>query len=162
MTRYLPFLLYLLLIAMYEVIWRELTAFYFIAMNLAAMIVVIVAIYKSEIVAAWFGFFAGLVLSAGRPETMGWHALVLSVLAVGVFHVRERLNLDSIYSKLLLITGTVFVHNVFSVIVNDTPGFLYMLWAYCLPSAAYTTIVAWLFFLFKERKITVQKIKSVF
>jgi len=162
MIRVLPYLLYLLLIAMHEVIWRDLTALYFVALNLPAMIVVIVAIYKSESTVAWFGFLAGLVLAATRPETMGWHALFLAALGVGVHHIREKLNLESIYSKLLLIVGAVLVHNIISVLINGTDRFFYLLWVYCLPSAAYTTVAAWVFFLFKEGKITSQKLKSVF
>ena len=158
----LPYLLYLLIIAMHEVIWRELTAFYFVALNLPAMVVVTVAIYKSETTAAWFGFFAGVVIAAARPGTMGWQALFLAVLAVAVYHIREKLNLESIYSKLLLIVGAVFVHNIASILINGTDRFFYMIWMYCLPSTAYTTVVAWVFFLFKERKITAEKLKSVF
>ena len=66
MTRFIPFVLYLLLIAMYEVIWRDFTALYMIAINVPALLVVIVSIYKSELTAAWFGFLAGMVLSAGN------------------------------------------------------------------------------------------------
>jgi rod shape-determining protein MreD len=162
MMKLLPYLLYLLIIAMHEVIWRELTAFYFVALNLPAMVVVIVAIYKSETTAAWFGFLAGVVIAAARPGTMGWQALFLAALAVAVYHIREKLNLESIYSKLLLIVGAVFVHNIASILINGTDRFFYMIWMYCLPSTAYTTVVAWVFFLFKERQITAEKLKSVF
>lgn len=162
MTKLLPYLLYLLLVAMHEVIWRELTAFYFIALNLPAMIVVIVAIYKSETAAAWFGFFTGLVLAATRPDTLGWQSLLLAAIAVAVYRIREKLNLESVYSKLLLIVGAVLLHNMASIIINGTDRFFYMIWMYCLPSTAYTTLVAWIFFLFKEGKITSEKIKSVF
>lgn len=162
MMKLLPYLLYLMLIAMHEVIWREMTAFYFVALNLPAMIVVVVAIYKSETTAAWFGFLSGLAIAATRPGTMGWHALVLAAIAVAVYHIREKLNLESVYSKLLLIIGAVFLHNIISIIVNGTDRFFYMIWMYCLPSTAYTTLVAWVFFLFKERKITAEKVKSVF
>ena len=162
MMRILPYLLYLMMVAMHEVIWREMTAFYFVALNLPAMIVVIVAIYKSETTAAWFGFSAGLVIAAARPETMGWQALLLAIIAFAVFHIREKLNLESVYSKLLLIVGAILVHNIASIIINGTDRFFYMIWMYCLPSTAYSTLVAWVFFLFKEHKITSEKLKSVF
>ena len=162
MIKLFPYLLYLLLIAMHEVIWKELSGLYFVALNLPAMIVALVAIYKSESAAAWFGFLAGLVLAATNPDKMGWHALFLAALAVGVFHIREKLNLESIYSKILLIVGSVLVHNVASIIINGTDRFFYMLWMYCLPSAAFTTVLAWIFFLFKERRVTAEKLKSVF
>ncbi|MEE8149550.1 MAG: rod shape-determining protein MreD [candidate division Zixibacteria bacterium] len=162
MTRYLPFLLYLLLIAMHEVMWRDITALYLIAMNLPAMMVVIVAIYKSELTAAWFGFLAGIVLSAGQPESMGWQGLLLAAIGISVFYVREKLNLESVYSKLLLIISAVFLHNLLSVVINDVNRILYLTWSYCLPSAVYSSLIAWVFFLFKERKLTSEKIKAVF
>jgi len=162
MIRLLPYLLYLILIAMHEVIWRDLTGLYFVALNLPAMIVVMVATYKSETATAWFGFLAGLVLAATQPKTMGWHAILLAALGVAVYHIREKLNLESIYSKLLLVVGAVLVHNIASIIINGTDRFFYMLWTYCLPSTAYTSVVAWIFFLFKERSITSQKLRSVF
>jgi len=162
MIKLLPYLFYLLLIAMHEVIWKDFSGLYFVALNLPAMIVAMVATYKSETAAAWFGFLAGLVLAAANPATMGWHALFLAALAVGVYHIKEKLNLESIYSKLLLIVGTVLVHNIASIIINGTDRFFYTLWMYCLPSAAFTTVLAWVFFLFKERKVTTEKLKSVF
>ena len=162
MIRLLPYLLYLLLIAMHEVIWRELTGLFFVALNLPAMIVVIVATYKSQTAAAWFGFLAGLVMAAAQPTTMGWHAVLLAALGVAVYHIREKLNLESIYSKLLLIVGAVLLHNIASIIINGTDRFFYTLWTYCLPSAAFTSVAAWIFFLFKERIITAHKLKSVF
>lgn len=162
MIKLLPYLLYLLLIAMHEVIWRELIGLFFVALNLPAMIVVMIAIYKSQTAAAWFGFLAGLVMAAAQPATMGWHAIFLAAVGVSVYHIREKLNLESIYSKLLLIVAAVLVHNLFSVIISGIDRFFYALWTFCLPSAAFTTVVAWVFFLFKERIITTEKLKSVF
>lgn len=162
MTRYIPFVIYLLLIAMYEVIWRDFTVLYLIAINVPAMLVVMVSIYKSELTAAWFGFLAGMVLSAGNPGGMGWQALLLAAIGIAVFHVREKLNLESIYSKVLLIAGAVLLHNLMSILINDLNRILYLTWSYCLPSAVYTSLVAWLFFLLKEKKVTLENIKSVF
>ena len=162
MSRFIPFVLYLFLIAMYEVIWRDFTALYLIAINVPALLVVLVAIYKSELTAAWFGFIAGMVLSAGNPDGMGWQALLLAAIGIAVFHVREKLNLDSIYSKILLIAGAILLHNLMSILINDLGRVLFLSWSYCLPSAIYTSLVAWLFFLFKEKKITLENIKSVF
>ena len=79
-------------------------------------------------------------------------------------HDKQQSNKQNkkIVSKLLLIVGAVFLHNVMSVIINDPNRIMYLIWSFCLPSAAYTSLVAWVFFLFKERKLTLEKIKSVF
>ena len=162
MIRYIPFVFYLLLIAMNEVIWRDFTALYMIAINVPAMLVVLVSIFKSELTAAWFGFLAGMVMSAGNPDGMGWQALLLAAIGIAVFHVREKLNLESIYSKVLLMAGAVLLHNLLSILINDLNRILFLTWSYCLPSAIYTSLVAWLFFLFKEKRFTLENIKSVF
>jgi len=162
MIRLLPYLLYLLLIAMHEVIWRDVTGLFFVALNLPAMIVAMVATYKSQTAAAWFGFLAGVVISASEPSLMGWHGILLAALGLAVYHIREKLNLESIYSKVLLIVGAVLFHNIFSGVINGTDRFFYTLWTFCLPSTAFTSVVAWIFFLFKERSITAEKLKSVF
>jgi len=162
MTRVIPFILYLLLIAMHEVIVRDATTIYSAAIDLPGLLVLVVAIYKPEIVCTWFGFAAGLVLAAGRPDLFGWHALAMAALALATYHFRERLNLESFYSKLVLILGGVLLHGTLGLAINGGAGFLYLWLVSVLPSAVYTTAVGWVFFLFIEKKITFQKVKAVF
>ena len=160
--RIIPFILYLFLIAMHEVISSDLTTVYTAVINLPALAVLLVATYKSEVVSIWFGFAAGVVIAAGMPDLMGWHALILSVLGLTAFHVRERLNLDSLYAKLLLILGGVLVHNVLVLIVTRSDEFLYLLWSRALVGGILTSLVAWFFFLIKEGHITYAKMKALF
>jgi len=162
MTRVIPFILYLLLIAMHEVIVRDATTIYSAAIDLPGLLVLVVAIYKPEIICTWFGFAAGLVLAAGRPDLFGWHALAMAALALATYHFRERLNLESLYSKLVLIFGGVLLHGTLGLAINGGAGFLYLWLVSALPSAVYTTAVGWVFFLFIEKKITFQKVKAVF
>ena len=110
--RAIPYIFYLLLIAFHEVFLRNLTSIQGVTLNLPAIIVLTVALYRSELTAVWFGFIVGVVMSAGNPDLMGWNALVFSVLAVVAFHARERLNLDSFAAKLILLIGGVLIHNL--------------------------------------------------
>lgn len=162
MTRTLPFILYLLLVGLHVVVIESATAVYTARINLAAMMVLAVAIYKPELVVIWFGFAVGLVLSAASPALVGWHALWLAGLGLVAFQTREKLNLDSLYAKLLLVAGGVFLHNVMVLITNGAVDFWYQLAVNALPGAVYTTVPAWLFFLFKEGRITGAKIKAMF
>lgn len=162
MTRALPFVLYLLLIGLHLVVIESSTAIYTARINLAAMMVLAVAVYKPELVATWFGFAVGLVLAASSPELVGWQVLWLAGLGLVGFHAREKLNLDSLYARLLLIFGGVFLHNILSLITNGAVDFWYQLIAVALPGAIYTAFPAWLFFLVKERRITITKIKAIF
>jgi len=160
--RIIPYILYLLLLGLFEVIGREAVGISGVTINLAAFMVMAVSLYKTETVAAWFGFACGLVLAAPTPELMGWHALVLSGLAFVAYNVKERLNLESLYSKLLWIFGGVLMHSTVSLLISGGESFLFRLISYGLSGAVYTTVLALLFFLFKEGVITVKKIRSIF
>ena len=160
--RLIPYILYLLLIALHQVILADVTSVYGATINLAAFLVLAVAVYKTEVAVAWFGFAAGIMLAAGLPLQMGWHALVLVVLGMAAFHVRERLNLDSLYAKLLLMFVGILLHNVLVILISQANGFLYLLWSSALPGAIYTSLVAMVYFAFKEGLITYQRLKTIF
>ena len=162
MIRIAPFILYLLLVAMHEVIIRDATTIYHASINLPGLLVLLVAIYKPAIVSTWFGFATGLVMAAGRPDLFGWHALTMAALGLVTYHLRERLNLESLYSKLVLIFGGLLLHNTLLLAINGGSGFAYLWLINALPGAVYTAAVGWGFFLFKEKKITFQKVKAVF
>lgn len=162
MIRVLPFVLYLLLVGLHVVVLESATAIYTARINLAAMMVLAVAIYKPELVATWFGFAVGLVLAAGSTALVGWHALWLAGLGLVAYSAREKLNLDSLYAKLLLIVGGVFLHNILILFTNGAVDFWYQLAVVALPGAVYTAAPAWLFFLFKEGQITMARIKALF
>ena len=160
--RVVPYLLYLLLLAAHVVIFRDLTSIWGATVNLAAFMVLAVSLYKTELIAAWFGLATGIVLAALTPEAMGWHAAGLALLGVAGYHVKEKLNLDSIYTRLLFVLGGVFVHNVVEIIIAGGGEFAYRLGTNALPSAVYTIVIAVVFFLFKDGVITYRKFKSIF
>ena len=158
----IPYILYLLLLALHKVILQDLTTVYTVSISLSAFLVVAVALYKSETTAVWFGFFVGLVAGMSTPGLFGWYALLTALLGGAAFRVRERLNLDSLVSKLLLVFGGVLVYNIILMAISHPGGFFYLLGTSVVPGAVYTAIVAWVFFLFKEGRITTRKIKAMF
>ena len=160
--RVIPYIIYLLIIGLNQVILRDITNIYGASLNLAAFLVVAVALYKSELTAAWFGFAAGIVISAGEPQLIGWHALIFTLLGVIAYHVKERVNLESFYSKLLLIFGGVLIENIVALLMVGSNAFFYRLWSVALIGAVYTVVVALIFFLFKEGIITARKVRSIF
>lgn len=162
MTRLFPYVLYLALIGMHQVVTINLTSVYGASVNLVALIVVLVAVYKSETTAAWFGFWAGIVAFAGVPAVLGWHSLILAFIGVAVYHIRGRLNLDSERSRLLLVTGGVLVHNLILYIIDSDELLWWAMASNILAGALYTGVLAWIFFLFKDRRISTQKVRSIF
>ncbi len=157
------YLVYLLLVALYVVILKDATAIFTIQINLPALLVMLVALYKDEVTATWFGFFAGLVaIAGGPPAELGWQAGFMAALAVTAGLVRKRLNLDAMWARLLYILGGIMVHNLFLLILSQSSNFLLHLVVYVLAGALYTSAPAWIFFLIKDRRLTFQRIKAVF
>ena len=160
--RLIPYLIYLLIIAMHQVFLGDLTTILGLRIDLAALIVLAVALYKSEVITLWFGLAAGIVMAAGTPSMIGWHGLFMAAVGVVAWHFRERLNLESFYSKILFMLGGLLTHAVGATIMSGGDALWYRLWANALPGAVYTTIVALIFLLFKDGVITYQKFKSIF
>ena len=158
----LPYILYLFLLAFHQVILRDVTAIYGATIDLTGFMVLAVSMYKSEETSIWFGFFAGLVTAAGRPEVLGWYALLTAALAAAAYHAREQLNLESLKSKMALIFGGLVVYNLATTVADGLDGFFFRLGVVALPGAVYTLVVAWIFFLFKEERVTIKKIKALF
>jgi len=161
-TRLIPFLLYLWLVALHQVILSDAISILGVSVNLPVLLVLLVGLYKSELGACWFGFVVGLVAYTGTTTALGWHALVMAVIGFLTFHSRARVNLESIFSKLLLVFVGIVIHNIFVLLMTGGDGLLYQLFTRALPGALYTTLFAWVFFLFKEGKVTYQKFKAIF
>jgi len=159
----IPYVIYLILMAFHAVILQGVTTIFTASLNLPALIVLAVAIYKDDIPATWFGFVAGLVAFAGGPpEQLGWQGLIMALLALGACQVRVRLNLDSLRAKLLLVLCGLILHNVVVLLMSQADGFLVNVFTYAVAGAVYTTLLAWVFFVLKERVITVERIKAIF
>jgi cell shape-determining protein MreD len=159
----IPYLLYLLLIGFDAVILKDTITIYTASINMPVLVVLTVALYKNEVTAVWFGFFAGLVAGAGGPPALlGWQALIMAVLAAAGSFVRERLNLDSLRARLLVVLIGVLLHNLISLALSRSDGWPVFLFSYVLAGAVYTTVLAWLFFLVKEGRLSAEKIKAIF
>lgn len=160
--KFIPYLLYLWLIGFHEVIGRDVTSILGCTINVAALVLLLVAYYKTEIAAAWFGLLVGLVLSAGQMDKMGWNAVFFATVGLFANHVKERLNLDSMYARLLLIFGGTMLLNILIQVQSGLEFIWLRLLVETIPSAIYTTIIGWIIFLFKDGRITYERTKSIF
>ncbi|UCE24211.1 MAG: rod shape-determining protein MreD [Candidatus Zixiibacteriota bacterium] len=162
MIRVIPFLLYLWLVALHQVVLDEVISIYGVGVNLPVLLVLLVGLYKSELDTCWFAFFVGMVAFGGLTDMMGWHALVMAIIGYLAYHTRVKINLESRYSKLLLVFIGAAVHNTAVLVMGKSDGVFYLLGTQAITGALYTTVVAWVFFLFEEGKITFQKFKAIF
>ncbi|MFQ5498156.1 MAG: rod shape-determining protein MreD [Candidatus Zixiibacteriota bacterium] len=162
MSKLIPYALYLYLVALHVVILEETTAIFSIAFNLPVLLVMIIALYKSETAAAWFGFGVGLVLGAAVPSTMGWHALALAAIAFAAFNLRERLNIESVYARLLIVVTGTLLHNLLTVGLYQTEGLFALFFTAGLGGTVYTAVIGWAVLGVKEGSLTWARIKSIF
>ena len=162
MTKYIPYLLYFWLIAMHQVFMSDVTSIFGAKINLPLLIVALVAVYKEEVDVLWFGFFAGLIGYLGANNYMVWQVVMITIIGVVTYHLKERLNLDSLFARLILVFSVILVHNVFTLLLELNEGFFHIFLVKALPSAVYTTFFSWIFFLIKNDRLTFKKIKSIF
>jgi hypothetical protein len=160
--RLVPFLLYLVLIALFVVILEDLTAIFTARINLAAFAILAVALYKGELASLWFGLCAGLVAGAVLPNAIGWYGLFGATLGLLAYHMKERLNLESLMARLVITFVGVLAFNLAVLAVVQNEGFGYLWWAGGVGGAAYTTALATIFFTIKHRVLTGQRVKSIF
>ena len=162
MIKFVPFILYLWGIGLYQVILGEAISIYGITVNLPVLMVLLVGLFKSEVNSCWFGFAVGLVAFAGLTATMGWHALIMAAVGYLAFHIRAKINMDSLYSKLLLVFAGVAIHNIVVLVMSKSDSIFFLMATQALTGAVYTTVIAWIYFLLKEDTITFKRFKAIF
>ncbi len=163
--RVIPYILYLLLIACYRTLLVDLLSIGQAQISLAALIVILIALNKSCAESLWFGFAAGLVYDAPDPSRLGVHALILAIIAVTASQVKERLNLESIKSRMILVIAGLLVYSVPYTIIYPTSGsseFFRLLLQAAVPGVVYTTVVGWLFFTLQSGRLSYARIRSIF
>ena len=163
--RFVPYIIYLLAIACFRTLLIDLTAIGRAQILFTALVVLMVTLGKAYLPALWFAWVAGLVYDAPDPSHMGVHMLVLAILSIGTSYAKERLNLDSIKSLMVLLTAGLVVYSVPATLIYATSGsegFFYLFLTTALPSVAYTAAIGWLFFMVRFGHLSWTKIKSIF
>jgi hypothetical protein len=124
--------------------------------------VLLLSVYKEDITVIWFGFFAALIAFSGSSFVLGWHIAFLTLIGFISCHMREKLNLESNFAKLLLVFSGVLIHNLILLFISNFDNMGWLLLKQVIPGAIYTSVIAWIFFLFKADSFSVQKVKSIF
>jgi rod shape-determining protein MreD len=165
MMRVIPYVVYLLLIACYRTLLAGVLSIGQAHIDLAALIVLLLALNKEEKETVWFALAAGLIYDAPDPSRLGVHALIFTVMAVMALQARERLNLDSIQSRLILVLAGLVFYSIPYTLIYPTSGsseFFRSLWSAALPSIVYSAILAWIFFMAQSGRLSFARIRSIF
>lgn len=160
--RLIPYLLYLILIAMHVAIFADLTAIWGVKIDLAALCILAVALYKGELTALWFGFFAGLTAGAVLPNAIGWYALFGATLGLTANRLKDRMNVDSLVARLLIVFFGLALFSFAIAAVVQTEALRTLWWREVPAGALYSTAVAAIFFAIIHGHLTGRKVRSIF
>lgn len=160
--RIIPFILYLFLLAFHNSILSDMTSILGARIDLAVLIVALVALYKSEVVSLWFALMVGIIMGTLRLDLMPWEMLVLGASSLMTSQVRLRVNLDSMTTRMIILAALIFIHQVIISLIISASGILYASYKMILPAVIFTLIPGWLYFQFKDGNITWGKIRSLF
>lgn len=160
--RLIPYIFYLLLISFHVVILADLTSILGARIDLAAFIILAVAMYKGELPAIWFGFLAGLTAGATLPNAIGWYALFGATLGLTASRVKDRMNIEALAAKLVIVFIGVAFYNLAISFVIQSEGLGALWWRDIPAGALYTTVLAAIFFAIKHGYLTGQRFKSIF
>jgi hypothetical protein len=158
----IPYILYLFLIAFYATIVADIISILGVTVDLLIIIVVMIAFYKSETEALWFGMAAGVVAGATHLNLMPWEISIVSLIALAVNQIGGRINLESAVSKIFVLGCCALVHGIVMTLSVSTEEFFFVLIRYILPGAVYTLVIGSIFFLVKDGYISWSKIKALF
>ena len=162
MIKYIPYFLYFWLIAMHQVFMADITSIIGAKINLAVLTVLLVSMYKSESTSLWFGLCVGIIAFGGITDISAWQALIMALIGLTSFHIKEKMNLDSLFARVCMIFGGVLTHNIILVLFELNDNILMSILRYALTGAVYTTVVGTIFFLIKDGIFTFQKTKTIF
>ncbi|MEE9441546.1 MAG: rod shape-determining protein MreD [candidate division Zixibacteria bacterium] len=163
--RYIPFVIYLLLIGLYRTLLVDFLTIGGAQLYLTALIVIVLSLNKNYLTALWFGFAAGIVFDALNPSYLGVQIIILSLIGIGTAQAKERFNLESLKSLIFLVALGLAIFSIPYTLIYATSGiseFGGVFLRSTIPSIFYTLVAAWLYFMIHSGRISFKKLKSLF
>lgn len=161
-ARVIPYALYLALIALYEALLSEPLAVAGAQISLAGLCVLLVAVYKSENTAIWFAAAAMFLSNSGDAAAAGVMMIVAALVAMAASFFKSRLNMESLLARLAIVAVGCLILELLRTAFLSTTELLWVYLRYSAPTVAYTVVVAWLFFLFKDGYISGRAVRRLF
>ncbi len=149
---YVTFLLFVLII--FQCFFSELVTIKGIGLDLAVLILVYVGLTKGPAQGAIFGFLVGLLLDVFTPERLGLGALIKSLIGFAVGNFKDKLFLESSYSKGAIVFLSVALNGLLYHLFSGgmTAFTLNLVLYHSLPSALYTGVAGILLLVVLEKK----------
>lgn len=161
-SRLLPYVLYLYLIAFHQSLVGDLFAIWGVDIATGALAIMLVAVYKPQTVAVWFGAAVAVLISTGDSIGAAITMVIAAALAVGAEYFKSRLNLESMTARLSVVFVGCLVFETTTAILFSGTGLVYSWFRFTVPSVVYTTLWALLFFMVKDGIISRSRFSKLF
>jgi hypothetical protein len=149
-------------LAFHYSILSGITSIYGVRIDLVALIVALVALYKREMAVLWFSLSAAIVAGTSNLEIMYWEMILLAGSGLIINQISTRINLESMTSRVLILAGFLLIHNIFITFLISSADVLFQTYRVILPSTLYSLIIGWFILQIKDGKITWRKTKELF
>jgi rod shape-determining protein MreD len=125
-------------------------------LDLAILVLVYVGLTKGSTQGVVFGFLIGLLLDVFTPEKLGLGALIKSLVGFAVGSFKDKLFLESSYSKGAIVFLCVLLNDFLYHLLSEgvTIFTFHTILYYSLPSSLYTCGVGILLFVILEKKFS--------
>lgn len=128
-----------------------------ITLDFALIILVYVGLTRGAVFGAIFGFASGLLLDVYTPGLLGLGALLRGILGFLIGNFRNKLFIETLYSKGGMIFIALLWHDLFYYLFATTfqiGATTYILLFNSLPSALYTAVVGMVIFGLVQKRLT--------
>lgn len=160
--RFIPYILYLFLLALYLTILRDITYICGTQIDLAVLMAALVALYKSEMTTFWFAVCIAIISGTPLLDLLPWEMIILVIPALIVNQISARINLESLTSRLILVAGYLLIHQAVLTLIVAGNDFFILLYKSILPTMVYSLVIGWLIFQILDGRITWKKTKALF
>jgi len=158
----IPYIIYLYILGLYYTILSDLTVIYGATVDLAALMVALVALYKSETAALWFAISVGIIVGSRRLDLMPWEMAILAVLALIVNQISARMNLESSISRLILLAVVFLIHQSVIAFLVSSDDLFFVMYRTILPGILFSLLIGWIFLQFRDVHATWRRFKALF
>lgn len=164
-SKIVDFFIFLLMVIIYQSIISAGIKIAGIGLDLPLIILVYVSLTRGPVYGALFGFASGLLLDVYSPGLLGLDALLRTLLGFLVGNFRNKLFLETLYSKSGMVFVALLCHDLAYYLLAT--GFqvgatIYILLFESFPSALYTTAVGMLIFgLIQKRYIQLDQFSKL-
>lgn len=156
--RVLLFILLGFITAFCHTILANITSIFGISADFVMIIILLIILRKDFLIAFPAVLMVSLIVDALNPETFGFGAFIRFGLALIIYELKQKMNLEMLSSRLYVLIGTEALFQLLYQLVAHSFDMIIVMQVYLessLPTLVYTTIVGFLIFFLLDLEIKI-------